>query len=460
MVVERIITPRENSVGFAGGAFGDEGKGRVVDEEVDRIAREKRVIVYRANGGANAGHTIELPDGKRVALHQVPSGFRTENATLVLGKGMAIHPGDLVTELEQLTAVSEGKIPAEVWIDEKAILLSDADRAWEKALKMQGVAKGATGRGIGPAYADYYLRNGLQIRDLVEFNGGKLADQYTYYRKIIAGLTGMELSQIEVPSLTGDVKVGSLKDYLSRLEQQKETLAPYCRNVIELMRKGWADERFAFVFEQAQAVGLDPWHGIYPDVTSSRTGFSVIHDSTEGVVDPREIKYRAGVIKATYMSTVGTRRPPTMMEEKLASRFRDDNLERGATTGRERVIIYPDLVALRYFAKAGDFNCLVLTHMDCVYPGVPIKVCVEYRDRVSHQVAYYSPDQVTLYRVEPVYIEFSPWDRDKVQKARNYDELPEEAKVYLRFISEKLELPIWMITTGPRRGQGIVFEGV
>jgi len=461
MVREREILPRMDSVGFGGGAFGDEGKGRVVDEQVDRLAQEaEEVVVYRANGGANAGHTIELPDGKRVALHQIPSGFRTENATLVLGKGMAIHPGDLVEELRQLSEVSGGRIPAEVWIDEKAILLSDADRAWEKALKIKGVAKGATGRGIGPAYADYYLRNGLQIRDLFDFDEGKLAGQYTYYESIIAGLTGMELSQIEVPSLQGDVKVGSLTDYLSRLERQRETLVPYCRNVIELLRKGWADEKIAFVFEQAQAIGLDPWFGVYPDVTASRTSCEAIFESTEGVVDPREIEHRTGVIKATYMSSVGTRKLPTMMEEKLANRLREDNNEHGATTGRDRDIVYLDLEVLRFFARAGKFNCLVLTHMDCVYPDVPIKVCVGYRDRISRQVAYYSPDQVTLDKVEPVYVEFNPWNREEVQKARNYDELPKKAKTNLQFIFENLGLRIWMILLGQRREKGIVFEGV
>lgn len=94
--------------------------------------------------------------------------------------------------------------------------------------------------------------------------------------------------------------------------------------------------------------------------------------------------------------------------------------------------------------------------MDSVYSDVPIKVCVGYRDRISHKVAYYSPDQVTLDKVEPVYVKFKPWDRDKVQKARNSDELPKEAKSYLKFISEELELPVWMITTGPKREQGMV----
>lgn len=459
---EREILPRENSAGFAGGAFGDEGKGRLVDEKVSDYAQQGEVIVYRPNGGANAGHTVELCDGERIALHQLPSGFRIENATLVLGKGMAVHPGDLVKELEQVAVVVGDLTPQRVWVDEKALLSLDTHRAYEKALRIFGDvgSSGATGRGIAPTYADYYLRIGLQIRDLIEFDETKLGKHYLYYQNIISGLTGMDLSQVEVPSLTGDSQVGTLGEFLSRLEKQREVLAPYCRNVVELMQNCWTDKKFAFVFEQAQAVGLDPWHGVYPDVTASRTGFEAVFDSTEGIVDPREIQYRAGVIKATYMSSVGTRRLPTMMEGDLANRIRTEFKEFGATTGRKRGIAYLDLEALGHFVRAGKFNCLVLTHMDSVYPDVPVKVCVGYRDRVSRKLACYRPGQTALDKIEPVYVGFEPWNREQVQKARNYDELPPEAKTYLKFITEKLGLPIWMITTGPRRGQGIIFEGV
>lgn len=453
---------RKDSAAFAGGQFGDEGKGRLVDERVNFYAQEREVFVCRNNGGANAGHTIELPDGQRIALHQLPSGVLTENATLVLGKGMVIHPGDLCEEIHQVEKLSGGPIKAEIWIDEKALLSLDTHRAYEEALKgFNGAGKGATGRGIAPAYADYYLRQPLQVRDLVTFDIEKLTQHYQFYERLFQALTGVGLSRFAVSTLgkEGKAPVGSLDEFLSHLSKQRDFLMPYSRNVIELLRERWQDKGIAFVFEQAQGIGLDPWYGVYPDVTASRTGFDAIFDSTEGVVDPSEIEFRAGVIKATYMSSVGVRRLPTMMEEGLAKRIREDANEYGATTHRPRDIAYLDLPAMRFFVKAGGFNCLVPTHLDIVYPDVPIRVCIEYRDRTGKKT-YYSPDQASLDQIRPVYVEFDPWDKEVVRKAKTPAELPPEANDFLDFISEQLGLPIWMITTGPRRGQGIVFEGV
>lgn len=462
-MVGKEFGSRKDSAAFAGGQFGDEGKGRLVDERVNFYAQVKEVVVCRNNGGANAGHTIELPDGQRIALHQLPSGVFTENATLVLGKGMVIHPGDLCEEIHQVEEFSGGPIRAEIWIDQKALLSLDTHRAYEAALKeFNGAGKGATGRGISPAYADYYLRQPLRVRDLVTFDIEKLTQHYRLYERLFQALIGINLSRFAVSTLgkEGNVPVGSLDEFLSHLSKQRDFLMPYSRNVIELLREKWQDKGIAFVFEQAQGIGLDPWYGVYPDVTASRTGFDGIFDSTEGVVDPKEIQYRAGVIKATYMSSVGTRRLPTMMEEALADRIRNDNLEFGATTGRKRDIVHLDLEAMRFFAKAGGLNCLVLTHLDSVYSEVPIKVCIEYRDKLTGKRAYYTPDQTALDQVRPVYLEFDPWSKEAVQKARTLTELPKEAKDFLSFISEQVDLPIWMVTTGPRREQGIVFENI
>src|SRR5690606_2748851 len=152
---------------------------------------------------------------------------------------------------------------------------------------------------------------------------------------------------------------------------------------------------------------------------------------TDGVINPRHIALKAGVIKATYMSHVGQRQLPTVMDEALAGRIREDAHEYGATTRRPRGIAHLDLPALTFYSQVGQLNCLVLTHMDIVYPEVPIKVCTEYRHQ--RQAVAYRPDQVFLNTVTPVYQEFKAWETTKIRSANSYSQLPSAAKTYLSF---------------------------
>ena len=234
------IETRPNSTSITGAAFGDEGKGKVTCDQVIRFAQEsEEVIVYGPNGGANAGHTIELPDGRRIFLHQLTSGVLTENATLVLGKGKVLHPGDLIEEVRQVEAISGEPIKADIWIDEKALLSLDTHRAYEDTLKRStGAGKGAACRGIAPAYADYYLRQALQVRDLVNFDVEKLTSHYQHYAELFHALMGTGLSRFEVATLKKErkVPVGSLDEFLSRLSKERDFLLPFSRNVVELMR--------------------------------------------------------------------------------------------------------------------------------------------------------------------------------------------------------------------------------
>ncbi len=210
-------------------------------------------------------------------------------------------------------------------------------------------------------------------------------------------------------------------------------------------------ENIPFIFEKAQAVGLDARWGVYPDITASDCTFAGILSSTEGIINPNDINVRAAVIKATYMSTVGTRVLPTMMEEKLATRIREDAHEYGATTKRPRGIAYLDIPMLRFFARVGDVNSYVITHMDIVYQSVSIKVCVGYtKDDLPVE---YRPDQLYLDTVTPVYKEFKPWDASKIRKASTVEALPKEAKIFLDFIAEEVGQKIIMITTGPKRNE-------
>lgn len=445
---------RKNSFAFCGGAFGDEGKGRIVDEYVNNYLAKGPVIVYRDNGGANAGHTVALTDGTRIAMHQLPSGVFCPKATLILGKGMVIHPGDLIEEIKEVKSASGGKI-ARILVDKMAVLSLDTHRAFETTLKTwQEGGRGATGRGISPAYADVLLRHPLRVRDIKTFNLNKIKKHYQLYQAFHQGL-GVDMAKVQVPMLgsTGLVEVGSEAIFIKKLKKQSKLLGPYIKDISSFLKDTWNNERYTFIFEKAQAIGLDYRWGVYPDVTASDTTFSGIKSATEGIIDHTNIDIRAAVIKATYMSSVGTRILPTIMEESLAKRIREDAFEYGATTRRPRGIAYLDLPALKYYTKVGDINYHVLTHMDIVYPNIPVKVCVGYT--LNGINVDYRPDQEYLLKVKPIYKEFKSWDSQKIQQARDYDDIPSEAKKFLKFISHELGTKILMITTGPKRDQSI-----
>lgn len=447
---------RPNSFAFCGGAYGDEGKGRIVDEYVAKYAKKGPVVVYRDNGGANAGHTVKLPTGQKIALHQLPSGVFCKEATIVLGKEMVIHPADLLSEIQDATSLDKNIPLAEILVDEMAILSLDTHRAFEAALKTwEDGGKGSTGRGIAPAYADVLLRHPLRARDLKRFDEKKIEKHYRLYEALIKGLGG-DLKIMKVPQLSQKEpsEVGALEEFVTNLQKHSKLLSPYITDVTYFLKKSWSDLKYSYVFEKAQAIGLDYRWGVYPDVTASTTTFDGFFSASEGVIHPDEIKVRAAVIKATYMSSVGTRKLPSMMEEKLAKKIRDDANEYGATTKRPRDIAYLDIPALKYFAKVGGVNCHVLTHMDITYPDIPVKVCIEYLLK-GKKVAY-RPDQEFLSKVKPVYKELKPWSQEKVQRAKKYSELPSQAKQFLTFLSKQLDSRIIMITTGPQRNQSIL----
>lgn len=458
-LVAKPTTLRPKTYAFCGGAYGDEGKGRIVDMVVHKLSQQGEVVVYRDNGGANAGHTVEFPNGQRVALHQLPSGVFIQGATVVLGKEMVLHPGDLLAELAQVDAVTVTKDRAKILIDELIVLSLDTHRAYENILKQwQSGGKGATGRGISPAYADVLLRHPLKLRDLLGGSKEKLAQHYKMYAAVAQGL-GQDLANVEVATLSGaTIKVGSEAEFCDRVLQQVVALKKYAGDVHQWLAEKWADESVGFVFEKAQAIGLDYRWGVYPDITASDTTFGGIFSATEGIVNPDAIMIKAAVIKATYMSSVGVRQLPSVMKETLANRIREDAHEYGATTKRPRGIAYLDIPTLKYFAQVGKINSLILTHMDVSYLDQPIKVCVDYT--LNGKKVAYRPDQEYLNTVKPVFEELTSWDPKELRTAKTQTELPEAAQAFLKFVSEKIGVPVIMITTGPQRDQGIVFAGL
>jgi len=444
-----VNNTRFNSISVVGGAFGDEGKGKVVDEICHTlINRFDRVFVYRWNGGSNAGHTVETQN-KKIVLHQIPSGVLIEGATCILGKGMVIHPGDLVSELA--TIQNNSAIKTDIIIDEMTPLALDTHRAFESSLKKREEGgTGSTGRGISPAYADIIYRHPLRARDLLNKNWKeKFEKHYLLYKSLLSGL-GDDLANTQVNSLSdGTQEVGAKNIFIKKISAQRDLIGKYIKNVYDLVKENW-NSKVPFVFEGAQGVGLDLRWGVYPDVTASDPTPSGIFSSTEGIVNPETIEIRANVYKATYTSSVGKRVLPTKMDEKLATRIREDASEYGATTKRPRDIYYIDLPALSYFSKVSMATHAIFTHLDISYPDTPIKVCTKYVDKKGRFLDY-RPDQEFLNQALPVYESFKPWDGSKIKNSSNMNSLSPQAKEYVKFLSQSLNLLPLILTTGPKR---------
>lgn len=438
---------RPNSYGFCGGNWGDEGKAKVIDQ----IDGE---VFYRDNGGSNAGHTIELEDGRKIVLHHLPSGVGREKATVILAKGMVIHPKELVYEIDEARDFFGGKI-ARIKIDEEASLCLDTHRAYEGALKKRANgSKGSTGRGIGPAYVDELNRNELKMKDLLNFNEEKIRKHYRFYKDQINGL-GFNIDNMEVPFL--DFKetfvVGSEDEFVDSLRKQAEILKPYIEDVHNFVEASWKNKNVMMIFEKAQAIGLDRRWGVNPDVTASNTCFDGIYASSDGIINPREIQCRIAVDKGPYASSVGSRILPSMMDPVTAKLYRDYGHEFGATTGRPRDMVYKDLVSFGFYIRVGNINGIAMTHMDSVFEGIPVKICTEYQ--IDGQKVDYRPSQDFLSRVTPVYTELATWNREKVQKAKCFDDMPQEAKDFVKLVEDNTGTKVMYLTNGPRRDQVI-----
>jgi len=446
---------RRNSVVVLGAMFGDEGKGRITDELTEYFLNKKgfkKVIVYRDNGGANAGHTISH-NGKKIGLHQIGSGILHKGCYVVLGKGMVIHPSDLLEEIDEIKQVFEfKKLPANLMIDEMSVLSTDLHRAFEYALKNSSSkslgSAAATGRGIAPAYADVVYRFPLRIRDLYKKDWRTyFIEQYRRYTKLINGL-GFEIKNIKIERYKGrKYKVGSCDKYIKDLERCRKLLKPYVFNISDFISKNW-NSNVPFIFEKAQGIGLDSRWGLYPDVSASNCSLDGITYSTEGIVNANDISARFGVIKSTYTSSVGKRVLPTAMEEKNATIIREKANEYGTTTGRARDIAYMDLVMLEYFCKMGGIEELVFTHMDIVWDST-VKVCTKYK--LKNRFVGYRPDQEYINNIRPFYKEFKAWDIEELKNLKNSKKLSKEITKFLDFYSEFTNTSPVMITYGPDR---------
>ena len=416
---------------IVGANWGDEGKGKITD-----LLAEKSDVVIRFQGGANAGHTI-ICDYGRFALHQLPSGVFYPHTTNIIGTGVAL---DITKFLNELKSLEEGGVPApRVLVDQRTQILMpyhSLQDAYEEE-RLGGKAFGSTKSGIAPFYSDKYAKRGIQLCDLWD------------EKRLMARLEqACEMKNVLWVHLYHKEPLDP-KALFDGLMAQREAIAPYVGDTVSLIHQALKEEKTVLLEGQLGSM-KDPDHGIYPFVTSSHTlaGFGAVG----GGVPASAIRDVICVSKA-YSSSVGSPGEPFVSEltgpegDELRRRGGDRG-EFGATTGRPRRVGWYDAVASRYGCMVQGATEVALTAIDCLGYLDEIKVCVGYDidGTVTRDFPVFSP----LCRAKGVYETLPGWKRD-IRGITEFDKLPREAQNYVNFIQKELEVPIKIVSTGPKR---------
>ena len=403
--------------------WGDEGKGKIVD----LIAKNYNVVV-RSQGGHNAGHTVVV-DGKKYALHLLPSGVLNKDAINVIANGVVVYPKQLIKEIE-----SFGKeIKKKLLISDKAHMILDHHIAIDQAReRLRGKnAIGTTGRGIGPAYADKIARVGVRMGDLRDID--KLMKKLTHYYEMNKGY--FEYLGIEIPDMD------SLRNEL--IYYQNELID----NITDTTKYLWDNINKNILLEGAQATLLDIDHGTYPYVTSSNTIASGA--LTGSGIPPKKLNKVIGIAKA-YTTRVGNGPFPTEELSEAGDKIRNQGAEFGTTTGRPRRCGWFDVMAAKYAVTLNSCDEVAIMKLDVLDGFDDVKICVGYK-KDGEEIDYFPSN---LDGVKPIYKTFKGWD--KSSGVKEWDKLPKNAKDYIEFIEAQIGVKIKYISTGADRNSTII----
>ncbi|MFZ5471195.1 MAG: adenylosuccinate synthase [Myxococcota bacterium] len=424
-----------------GAQWGDEGKGKVVD-----LLTEHAQVVVRFQGGNNAGHTLVV-DGQKTVLHLIPSGILHAGKTCVIGNGVVVDPSVLVAEIEALK--SKGFLG-----DDSQLLVSANAHVifpWHKLLDSYrekargGAAIGTTGRGIGPAYEDKVARRGIRVRDLlqVEKLNRKVSERLSGALEELAELS--RAAKVSTPKLETQQIV---TEYAGLGERLRTHVGDASLFLSHQVRKG-----ARILFEGAQGTLLDVDHGTYPFVTSSNC---VAGNAAVGSgLGPTAIDRVMGISKA-YTTRVGGGPFPTELTDELGERLRKIGDEFGATTGRPRRCGWLDGVVLRFAVRVNGLWGLALTKLDVLSGLSELKIATAY-ELDGERVSELPGDPEDLERVKPVYETLPGWE-EHLTGARSVEELPANARRYVRRVEEVAGVPVVCISVGAERGETILLS--
>ncbi|GAA2999074.1 adenylosuccinate synthase [Streptosporangium longisporum] len=417
------------AVVLVGAQWGDEGKGKATDLLGDQVD-----YVVRYQGGNNAGHTVVIGDQK-YALHLLPTGVLSPDVVPVIGNGVVIDPGVLLSEIDGLAA--RGVSAERLLISADAHLIMPHHKALDKVTERYlGKAKiGTTGRGIGPAYGDKIYRMGVRVQDLLD--PGILQKKI----EVALGEKNQILTKIYNRRAIDPEKV--LEEYLGYAER----LTPHIADTSLVLNRA-LDEGKVVLLEGGQGNLLDIDHGTYPFVTSSSpTSGGACSGSG---IPPTRLTRVIGILKA-YTTRVGSGPFPTELDDEMGEWLRTTGGEYGVTTGRDRRCGWFDAVIARYATRINGVTDYFLTKLDVLSGLETIPVCVAYEvDGVRHEEIPMT--QTDFHHAKPVYEEFPGW-KDDITGVRNFDDLPANARAYVRALEEMSGARISAIGVGPGRDE-------
>jgi adenylosuccinate synthase len=424
------------NVVVVGAQWGDEGKGKIVD-----LLTQYADVVVRFQGGNNAGHTLVV-DGEKTVLHLIPSGILHPGKACVIGNGVVIDPEVLGLEIDRLKAKGFLKDDGQLVVSLDAHVIMP----WHKAIDIareaaMGEGKiGTTGRGIGPTYEDKVARRGLRVRDLL--------DEARLARKVKdrAAAARDELKRLgATPDLDDAAIVKKYADLGRRMAGYATDVSIWLHRALQQGKQ--------LLFEGAQGTMLDVDHGTYPFVTSSNT---VAGNAVVGCgLGPTAVDFVLGITKA-YSTRVGGGPYPTELKDETGERLRKVGGEFGATTGRPRRTGWFDALALRFAARVNGLSGLAMTKLDVLtgFPTVKIAVAYEVGGKKLDEMP---GDPELLERCTPVYEELPGWS-EKLEHLRTWDDLPKNARAYVKRVEELTGVKVIGCSVGADRGETILVE--
>ncbi|BAT86700.1 hypothetical protein VIGAN_04437700 [Vigna angularis var. angularis] len=415
--------------GVLGCQWGDEGKGKLVD-----VLGQHFEIVARCQGGANAGHTIYNAEGKKFALHLVPSGILNEDTLCVIGNGVVVHLPGLFKEIDGLES-SGVSCQGRILVSDRVHLLFDFHQVVD-GLREAELAKsfiGTTKRGIGPCYSSKVNRNGIRVGDLRQMD--------TFPQKLDVILSDVAL-RFKDFSYGPDV----LREEVEKYKRYTERLEPFIADTVHVMNEAITQKRKILV-EGGQATMLDIDFGTYPFVTSSSPSAGGI--CTGLGIAPRVIGDLIGVVKA-YTTRVGSGPFPTEILGSGGDLLRFAGQEFGTTTGRPRRCGWLDIVALKYSCQINGFSSLNLTKLDVLSDLEEIQLGISYKLDDGTLIKSFPSDLRLLEQLKVEYEVLPGWKSD-ISSVRNYSDLPKAARQYVERVEELVGVPIHYIGVGPGR---------
>ena len=412
-----------------GAQWGDEGKGKIIDALTERAE-----WVVRAQGGNNAGHTVEVGED-RFVLHLVPSGVLHEGKRCVIGNGVVLDPVALVEEIRGIEARGF-PVAKRLFISDRAHVVFPYHRmldAQGEARRAKGDQIGTTQRGIGPAYSDKAARFGLRMTDLLdpEFPA-LLKSRVEEKNRVLAAMGAPVVVYAEV---------------LASTQKALEVLRPLVCDILPLLHDAVARGE-DILFEGAQGIMLDIDFGTYPYVTSSNAASGGA--STGSGVPPHRMDRVVGVLKA-YLTRVGEGPFPTELLDATGEELRRIGREFGATTGRPRRCGWFDAVAARHAVMTCGVDEWALTKLDVLDTFATVKICTAY-ELDGRRIQHFPANVREVARCKPVYEEHPGWQANTRGAAR-FADLPDAAKRYIARLEEVTGVPVGILSLGPRRAE-------